>query len=78
VSQAVNALAHAAATIAGGAQDGSIPPATATVLQADLSALATTLGLGAASTPPTTAAKPPGHGGGGGGGDKGGGGGGGH
>jgi hypothetical protein len=76
VSQAATELAHAAATIAGGVHDGSIPPAAATVLQADLSALANTLGLGAASTPPTTAAGPPGHGGGGG--DKGGGGDGGH
>ena len=76
VSQAVTALAHAAATIAGGVQDGSIPPAAAPMLQADLAALATTLGLGAASTPPTTAAGPP-HGGGDNGGDNGGGGGGG-
>jgi hypothetical protein len=68
-------LQQAAATIAGAAQDGSAPLSTAStsMLQADLSALANTLGLGAAGTPPTTVAGPPGHDhGGGGGGGKGG------
>jgi hypothetical protein len=61
VNRAAMDLQQAAAAIAGGAQDGSVPLSTAStsMLQADLSALANTLGLGAASTPPATVAGPP-------------------
>jgi hypothetical protein len=53
-SQAANALQQAAATIAHGAQNGNITQSEAATLQADLSTLAATLGLSAASTPPAT------------------------
>jgi hypothetical protein len=53
-NQAANDLQQVAATIAQGSQSGAIPPAEAATLQGDLSTLAATLGLSAASTPPTT------------------------
>ncbi len=72
--QAANDLQQAATSIANGTQSGAIAASEGTVLQADLSTLASTLGLSAASvapttvppTTPTTAAGPgAGHGGGG-------------
>jgi serine/threonine protein kinase len=57
--QAANDLQQAAMTIANGINNGSIGQAEGVTLQTDLSTLATTLGLSAASTPPTT---PPGPG----------------
>jgi hypothetical protein len=61
--QAANDLQQAATTIATGEQQGAIPAAEAATLQSALSALANTLGLGAAATPTTTLPGPPGGGG---------------
>jgi eukaryotic-like serine/threonine-protein kinase len=52
--QAVSDLQQAAATIVAGEQNNTITPAEGTTLQSDLAALASVLGLGAASTPPST------------------------
>jgi serine/threonine protein kinase len=54
--QAVSALQQAATTIATQEQSGALLPGEAAVLQSDLSALAATLGLSAASEAPTTTA----------------------
>ncbi|HEY1827880.1 MAG TPA: serine/threonine-protein kinase [Acidimicrobiales bacterium] len=72
--QAATDLQQAATIISDGEQNGTISQASATTLQNDLNALASTLGLGAASQAPTTTTTAPGligpahkHGGGGGG-----------
>jgi len=67
--QAANDLQQAAASIANGTQSGAIAASEGPVLQADLSTLASTLGLSAASAaptsvPPTTPTTSPGPGGG--------------
>jgi hypothetical protein len=69
-AQAVSDLQRAGARIAAGVGNGSVTSSEAAVLQHDLSALGSALGLGAVSTTPTTPAPGPqkGHG------DKGGGG----
>ena len=59
-NQAANDLQQVATAIQTGQQHGKISPSAATTLQHDLAALATALGLSAASTPPTTARGPPG------------------
>ena len=60
--QAANDRQQAATIIATGEQQGAIPAAEAATLQSALSALANTLGLGAAATPTTTLPGPPGRG----------------
>ena len=62
VAQAVSDLQRAGARIAAGVQDGSVTSSEAAVLQHDLSALGSALGLGAVSTTPTTAGPGPGPG----------------
>jgi serine/threonine protein kinase len=57
-NQAADQLQQAAVAIANGERQGAITAAEGTALQADLSRLATALGLSAASTPPTTNAGP--------------------
>jgi hypothetical protein len=53
-NQAADDLQQVAATIAAGEQNSMIPPSEGALLQGDLSSLANTLGLSAASTPPST------------------------
>jgi eukaryotic-like serine/threonine-protein kinase len=57
-NQAANDLQQITMTIANGVQRGSIAQAEGTTLQNDLLALATALGLSAASTPPSTTPGP--------------------
>jgi len=52
-NQAASDLQHAAQAITNAVRDGSVSPPEGTVLEADLSALATDLGLSAAGTAPT-------------------------
>jgi serine/threonine protein kinase len=60
--QAANDLQQAATIISDGEQNGTISQQAATTLQNDLNALASTLGLGAASQAPTTTTTAPGSG----------------
>ena len=53
-NQAANDLQEAATTIANGVQSAKITQAEGATLQSDLTALATAIGLSAASAPPTT------------------------
>jgi hypothetical protein len=61
-ADAVADLQRAATRVAAGVQDGSVTPAEAGLLQRDLAALGSALGLGAVTTTPTTAAGQKGHG----------------
>jgi hypothetical protein len=61
-NQATRDLQQAATTIATGVQNGKINPAEGSVLQSDLSALATSIGLSAAGSPPATQPAGPGQG----------------
>ena len=62
-NQAASDLQQVATALQTGQQHGKISPSAATSLQQDLAALATALGLSAASTPPSTAPGPSGPGG---------------
>jgi serine/threonine protein kinase len=59
-AQAATDLQGVASDIANGEANSYMTPAYATLLQADLTTLAETLGLSAAATPPTTTTTPPG------------------